>query len=176
MSEHTHTEAHDDGHHHEHYIVPWKFYVVNAVVIAALMFLTIFASWFDFGHTNGLNLVIALLIAAAKTACIGAIFMGVWWNTPLVKVFATCAVVWLGIMFSFMMVDYASPHWGLGTPYRDYKQPGAPTLPGGAPAQVITDMSVFGHHGDEADHGAAAEHHDGEAAEHESEESEGGEH
>ena len=151
MSEQTHTDEHDD--HHEHFIVPWKYYVVNAVIIAALMFLTIFAATFDFGHTNGLNLVFAILIAAAKTFFIGAIFMGVWWNTPLVKVFATCAIVWLGIMFSFMMIDYASPKWGLGTPYRDFAQPGAAALPGGSDAQAITDMEALGHADDKGDHG-----------------------
>lgn len=154
MSEETHTEAHDDDHHHEHFIVPWKYYVINAIAITILMFLTVYAAEFDFGHTNGLNLVIALLIACAKTACIGAIFMGVWWNSPLVKVFATCAIVWLLIMFSFMLVDYASPKWGLGTPYLDYEEPGRPVLPGQDSAQIITDMSEFGHHGEEGDHGA----------------------
>lgn len=124
MSEETHTEEHAG-----HFIVPWKYYVINAVVITILMFLTVFAAKFDFGDTNGLNLVIALVIAIMKTACIGAIFMGVWWNSPIVKVFALGVVAWIIIFFGFVLVDYVNPNYGLGTPYVDFHHQGESPLP-----------------------------------------------
>ena len=127
MSEEATTEEHSE--YHGHFIVPWKYYVINALVITVLMFLTVFAAEFDFGHTNGLNLVIALLIAIAKTACIGAIFMGVWWNTPLVKVFALGAIAWIIIFFTFTLVDYINPSYGLDTPYTDFHHQGESPLP-----------------------------------------------
>jgi caa(3)-type oxidase subunit IV len=78
---------------------------------------------------NGVNLWIALGIAVAKAGCIIAIFMGVKWSTPLVQMFALCSVAWLVILFTFFLVDYASPSWGLGTPYSDYENPGQKPLP-----------------------------------------------
>jgi caa(3)-type oxidase subunit IV len=154
MSENTHTEEHDDHDDHAaHHIVSWKLYLINAAVITVLMFLTVFAAEFDFGSTNGLNLVIALLIAIMKTACIGAIFMGVWWNSPLVKIFATGVIAWLIIMFSFILVDYASPGWGLGSPYADGDHQGQSSLPGGADAVVIPEVIETS-----GDHGAPAAH------------------
>jgi cytochrome c oxidase subunit IV len=121
---------HDDD-HAGHYIVPPKYYMINAVVITVLMALTVFAAkGMDLpGGVNGLNLWLALAIAVAKAGFIVAIFMGVKWNTPLVKMFALCAVAWLMIMFVFTLVDYASPSWGLGTPYTDYANPGLKPLP-----------------------------------------------
>ena len=124
MSDETHTEEHA-----EHFIVPWNSYVIHAVVITVLMFLTVFAAEFDFGHTNGLNLVIALVIAIMKTVCIGAIFMGVWWNSPLVKVFALGVVAWIIIFFAFTLVDYINPNYGLETPYVDFHHQGESPLP-----------------------------------------------
>ncbi|MFP6583594.1 MAG: hypothetical protein VCD00_13710 [Candidatus Hydrogenedentota bacterium] len=127
MSEETHTEEHVE--HAEHRIVSWKLYIINALVITVLMILTVVAAEFDFGHVNGLNLFIAVTIAVMKTVCIGAIFMGVWWNTPLVKVFALCAVAWLMIFFVFVMTDYINPTYGLGTPYVDFNHQGESPLP-----------------------------------------------
>ncbi|MFP6584201.1 MAG: hypothetical protein VCD00_16820 [Candidatus Hydrogenedentota bacterium] len=127
MSEELHTE--DDAGHAAHHIVSWKLYIVNALVITVLMILTVVAAMFDFGHPNGLNLFIAVVIAIMKTACIGAIFMGVWWNTPLVKVFAIGAVAWLIIFFTFVLVDYINPTFGLGTPYVDFHHQGESPLP-----------------------------------------------
>jgi hypothetical protein len=55
--------------------------------------------------------------------------MGVKWSTPIVKMFALGVIAWLFILFMFFLVDYASPSWGLGTPYMDYNNPGEYPLP-----------------------------------------------
>jgi caa(3)-type oxidase subunit IV len=104
--------------HAGHHIIPLKLYIINACVITVLMFLTVFvAKGMELpGAVNGLSLWIALAIAITKTACIMSIFMGVWWNTPLVKVFATGAWAWLLIFFAFTLSDVMSPRAGLGTP------------------------------------------------------------
>jgi caa(3)-type oxidase subunit IV len=106
--------------HAEHHIIPIKLYIINAGVILVLMFATVaFAKVeaLDFpGGVNGINLWIALVIAIMKTACIMSIFMGVWWNSPLVRLFATGAWVWLLIFFAFTISDAISPKAGLGTP------------------------------------------------------------
>ena len=120
MSEHEH--AHDAD-YHEHHIVSWQLYAINAIVLTVLMILTVAVAKMDMFHIsdnpNGANLVLALAIAFAKTACIVSIFMGVWWSSRLVKVFALGATFWLLIFFAFTLSDYISVAWGYGTPYVD---------------------------------------------------------
>lgn len=132
-----HTDEHA-GHH----ITSPKLYVINAIVIAILMVLTVaFAKYEPLSslgsdHPNGLGFLIALVIAIAKCGCIIAIFMGVWWNTPIVKMFALGVVGWLALLFMFTMIDVASPDWGkgpknpdgLGSPYADLENQGVNPL------------------------------------------------
>jgi cytochrome c oxidase subunit 4 len=124
MSENEHADDHAG-----HYIVPPKFYIINAIVIAILMFLTIAASWIEMpGGINGWGYGVALFIAVLKAACIVGIFMGVKWNTPLVKVFALGVIGWLALLFLFPMIDLASTKWDLGTPYGDIGHQGENVL------------------------------------------------
>ena len=108
------TEEHGED-HHDHYIVPWKLYVVNAVVLTILMFATVVAAknpqFHMSNNPNGANLAIAFAIALMKTACIVSIFMGVWWASRLVKVFALGAVFWLLVFFAFTLGDYVNVKW-----------------------------------------------------------------
>ena len=112
------SDEHDE--HAGHHIISPKLYMINFGLIFILMLLTVaFGTMpaLDFpGGTNGVNLWIALFIALLKMTCIMAIFMGVWWNSPLVKVFATGAWVWLLIFFAFTLSDALSPRANLGTP------------------------------------------------------------
>ena len=136
MSENENKDEHVDDHadgHAGHFIIPWQYYGYNFAAITILMTLTVMFGKMDvlsFGdNVNGVNLWIALGIAVAKAGCIIAIFMGVKWSTPIVKVFALGVLGWLTILFVFFLVDYASPSWGLGTPYSDYYNPGVKPLP-----------------------------------------------
>ena len=135
MSENEHADDHAG-----HFIVPPKYYIINAVVIAILMFLTIAASEVTFpGGVNGVGYWVALLIAILKASCIVSIFMGVKWNTPLVKVFALGVVGWLIILFTFPMIDIASAKWELGTPYSDIGHEGENTLFMDDDAELLVD-------------------------------------
>lgn len=120
MSEQENAHAAD---HHAHHIVSWKLYAVNAVALTFLMSATVIAAkWPQFhisDNPNGANLVLALAIAFAKTACIVSIFMGVWWSSRLVKLFALGTVFWLIVFFAFTLSDYISVRAGFGTPYVD---------------------------------------------------------
>jgi caa(3)-type oxidase subunit IV len=113
MNEHTEEHAEDDP--HGHHIVPAKLYVFNAVALCILMILTVVAAKNSHFHLsdnpNGANLALALAIGLAKTTCIISIFMGLWWSSRLVKVFALGAVFWLIIFFAFTMGDYANVKW-----------------------------------------------------------------
>ena len=98
------SDTHHEEEHAHHFIVPWQYYMVNAVIITVLMALTVFAAkGMDLpGGTNGLNLWLALFIAILKAGFIMAIFMGVKWNSPLVKLFAIGVVGWLMMLLGIM--------------------------------------------------------------------------
>lgn len=127
-----------------HKIVPAKYYVINFMVITVLMIMTVlFGKWEVLNwssNPNGINLAIALIIAIMKAGCIVLIFMGVAFNTPLVRVFAIAGFSWLIILFLFLMTDYVNPLGNLGSPYNDIASPGSTPLPGG---------QNFAIHGDE---------------------------
>lgn len=162
-----------------HKVVHWKYYLVNAVVLTLLMGLTVlFAKWpvLHFSdNPNGINLVIALVIAVLKAGCIVAIFMGAYWSTPLVRLFAVLGFIWLPIFFLFTFTDYgfANPLEQFGGPYHDLQSPGSNPELGGqsfathgrqdAPAHggnYVPPPHLFGH-GEEAtggEHGAVESH------------------
>lgn len=159
-----------------HKIVHWKYYLINAGVLTVLMGLTVlFAKWpaLHFSdNPNGINLLIAILIAVMKAACIVAIFMGAYWSTGLVRLFALLGFIWLPIFFLFTFTDYgfANPVEKFGTPYGDFHAPGQNPSPGGqsfttrgrevAPASggnYVPPPHLFGH-GEEAGHGGQTGH------------------
>src|SRR5690242_4877079 len=96
-----------------HKIIPVRYYLYNAVVLTILMILTVVAAKvpaFHFSNNpNGINLVIALVIAVAKAGCIVAVFMGSWWQSGLVKLLSLAGFAWLMIFFMFMATEYANP-------------------------------------------------------------------
>lgn len=169
-----------------HKIVHWKYYLVNAGVLTFLMGLTVLVAKNPFFHIsdnpNGLNLLVAILIAVLKAACIVAVFMGAYWSSGLVRLFAILGFVWLPIFFLFTFTDYgfANPLEEFGTPYGDLQSPGSNPLPGGqgfatyglevAPASgghYVPPPHLFGHpaegaaeggHGADAGHDAGGQH------------------
>jgi caa(3)-type oxidase subunit IV len=162
-----------------HKIVPPKYYFINAAVLGVLMTATVAVAKYPLFHLsdnpNGLNLLIAVLIAIAKAACIVSIFMGAYWSSGLVRLFAALGFIWLSIFFLFTFTDYgfANPLEDFGAPYNDLASPGSNPQPGGqnfsthglqlAPAHgggYVPPPHLFGH-GEEAaagEHGAAESH------------------
>jgi caa(3)-type oxidase subunit IV len=130
-----------------HKIVHWRYYLINAAILCFLMALTVIVAKMPFFHLsdnpNGLNLFIAVFIAVLKAGCIVAIFMGAYWSTRLVKLFALMGFIWLPIFFLFTFTDYgfANPLKEFGTPYYDVNSPGTNPEPGG---------QNFGTHGRES--------------------------
>jgi caa(3)-type oxidase subunit IV len=130
-------------------------------------------------NPNGLNLLVAVLIAVAKAVCIVSIFMGAYWSTGLVRLFALLGFVWLPIFFLFTFTDYgfANPVEEFGTPYGDIRSPGDNPEPGGqsfathgrqvTPASgggYVPPPHLFGH-GEEGEQGEGGGHGDGAADE-----------
>jgi len=120
-----------------HKIIPPKYYLINACVLGVLMALTVIAAKVPFFHLsdnpNGLNLLVAVLIAIAKAVCIVSVFMGAYWSTGLVRMFALLGFIWLPIFFLFTFTDYGftNPVEEFGTPYGDIRSPGTNPIAGG---------------------------------------------
>jgi cytochrome c oxidase subunit 4 len=83
----------------------------NLLVFAGLIVLliaTVAAAQFDLGV---FNLVIALLIAAAKALLIILYFMHVRFSSRLSWVFAASGFIWLAVLFGLTLSDYVSRGW-----------------------------------------------------------------
>ena len=90
------------------HVVSPRLYLWIFATLLVLTVVTTGAARFDLGP---LNVVIALLIAAAKALLVGLFFMHVRYSRPLVWIAAGAALVWLGIMVGLTLTDYYSRAW-----------------------------------------------------------------
>jgi cytochrome c oxidase subunit IV len=97
-----------------HPITPVSTYVTIFFSLLVLTGITVWVAGQDFG---ALNTPIALTVAVIKATLVVWYFMGLRYNTPLIKVTAVAGFLWLFIMFGITMSDYISRPW-LGVPGR----------------------------------------------------------
>jgi cytochrome c oxidase subunit 4 len=64
-----------------------------------------------FVHLGAMNIVIALLIAGIQTALIALYFMQLRQSNHLNWIVAIASLLWLGIMFTLVIGDYATRNW-----------------------------------------------------------------
>ncbi len=93
-----------------HHVVSWKVYVTVFVLLAILTTLSVVVTGFDFGP---LNLVVALAVAATKTALVVLYFMHVRYSTRLTGVVIAAALAFLVILAFLTFTDYLSRPWSL---------------------------------------------------------------
>ncbi len=106
------------GHDHSHHIIPISKLVQTALILGVLMVLTI--AWANYyglviGGLPGqaqsiINNLVAMGIASVKAWLVIQIFMGVKFQSNLVKTFAILGFVWMTLMFS-MFADYGTRRW-----------------------------------------------------------------
>jgi caa(3)-type oxidase subunit IV len=85
-----------------------RYYVIFAWLMGLLV-ATVIASWIPFDRLMpGLSAIIALAIAAVKGSLVVLFFMHVKDASKLTWAFATAALLWLGIMFTYTFSDYAT--------------------------------------------------------------------
>ena len=89
-------------------IVQTKTYVKTFLALMGLLVLTVGANLVNLGP---FGLVVALGIAIAKAALIFLIFMEVRYSHPMTWLFAAAAFVWLLILLTISMTDYATRDW-----------------------------------------------------------------
>src|SRR5687767_8802542 len=107
MAEEFHEEDHSEG--YAHHVTPPRYYFFNLLALAGLMALTIWASKIDMGAT-WLNNIFAMTIALIKMVLIISIFMGVFWGTRLIKLWAATGFVWFTLM-AIIFGDYFTRDW-----------------------------------------------------------------
>jgi len=93
---------------HGGHVVSVPTYVGVFLALMALTGVTVWASGQDFG---ALNTGVALGIAVTKATLVVLFFMHVKYGSSLVKLYIVAAIVWLGILISITMSDYASRGW-----------------------------------------------------------------
>jgi cytochrome c oxidase subunit 4 len=96
------------GQYGEHVIVPVRTYVAVFAALLVLTGVTYLVALQDFGW---LNTPIALGVALGKASLVVIYFMGVRYNTPLVKVTVVAGLFWLLILFGLTLNDYLTRPW-----------------------------------------------------------------
>jgi cytochrome c oxidase subunit 4 len=95
MSEHTHANP-------KHEVVS---YTVTLVALLILTFITVGASYLDFGAGN---VVIALVIATTKASLVGLIFMHLLHDKPIDGLILIAGFLLLSLFLGFCFIDFDS--------------------------------------------------------------------
>src|SRR5262245_27652294 len=98
----------------DHIITPVRTYVAVFASLLVLTGLTYVVATYDLGW---LNTPVALGVALLKASLVVIYFMGVRYNTPLIKVVVVAGFFWLFILFGLTLNDYLTRDW-LGVPGR----------------------------------------------------------
>jgi cytochrome c oxidase subunit IV len=91
-----------DGMTTEH-VLPLRVYFLVASALFLLLGVTVAIALVDLGP---LNIILALLVAVVKAVLVVLYFMHVKFSSRLTWLFASGALLWLAILFSFVMADF----------------------------------------------------------------------
>ena len=84
------------------HVVPVRVLLTVFTVLLGLTFLTVAATWFDFG---GWALAIALGIATLKASLVALYFMHLRYDQPFYAIIFTAALLFLAIFLSLTLLD-----------------------------------------------------------------------
>ena len=141
-----HGEATSAGHHK---VVHWHVY---AVILVALLILTVITVWVAAYDLGPWNTPIALAIAVLKGTLVLLFFMNVRNSTPLLRIAVAAGFIWFAILIAFTMSDFVSRDWagaaeprglppgeGVGEPVEgEQNVPGIPATSPTSPPQLPT--------------------------------------
>jgi cytochrome c oxidase subunit 4 len=94
--------------HNNEHEVSNRTYTIVFVGLLALLALAVITAAFDLGRWN---LPVSLGIAVANTVLIMLFFMLLVYSSPLIRVLAAGALLWLTILISLTFGDYVTRHW-----------------------------------------------------------------
>ena len=89
-------------------VVQPRVYVRTCIALLALLALTWTIAYVDLGP---FNLIIALTVAMAKAIIIALFFMHIKGSSRVLHLAAIAGVIWLLIMVSLTLSDYATRGW-----------------------------------------------------------------
>ncbi|HLQ39254.1 MAG TPA: cytochrome C oxidase subunit IV family protein [Planctomycetota bacterium] len=90
---------------HPHHIASAALFLRVLIALLILTGITVGSSRIDFG---GANMLISMVIACIKASLVIAIFMHVWWDTAINKIFFLGSFLFLSLLFTFTLADYAT--------------------------------------------------------------------
>jgi len=105
--EHETHDAHEVTETGATHVTPLTTLLIVYGLLILLLFVTYWASLFNFGKAN---ILIALGIAIIKTALVVLFFMGVKYNSKLTMLWASLGFLWLFFLFG-TMGDYITREW-----------------------------------------------------------------
>jgi len=94
----------------EHHVVSWRVYLAVFAALCVLTGVTVLVTGFDFGP---LNLLVALGVAAAKSALVVLYFMHARYSPKLTGVVIAAALAFFVILVFLTLTDYLSRPWPL---------------------------------------------------------------
>ena len=102
MNERPDTRAIDDPAEPMAHIVPLRVLLVVFATLLVLTFVTVAATWFDFGSAA---LFIALSIATIKASLVALYFMHLRYDNPLYAIVFVLALLFLALLLSLTLLD-----------------------------------------------------------------------
>jgi cytochrome c oxidase subunit 4 len=97
----------------EHIVSP-KLYLLIFTALMVLTGTTVYAATVDLNqYYGGLNVIVALVIAACKALLVVLFFMHAYYSPRRTQLIIFAGVFWLAVMLSLTLGDYASRSWDL---------------------------------------------------------------
>jgi cytochrome c oxidase subunit 4 len=95
----------------EHIVSP-KLYLLIFFALMILTGTTVFAATVDLNqYFEGLNVIVALVIATCKAILVVLFFMHAYYSAKRTQLIIIAGVFWLGIMLFLTLGDYATRAW-----------------------------------------------------------------
>jgi cytochrome c oxidase subunit IV len=97
----------------EHIVSP-KLYLLIFATLMVLTGTTVYAATVDLNqYFEGLNVIVALVIATCKAVLVILFFMHAYYSPKRTQLIIIAGVFWLAIMLFLTLGDYASRSWDL---------------------------------------------------------------
>lgn len=90
---------------HAHHVASSALFLKVLVALLILTGITVAASRKDFGAAN---MLIAMAIASVKASLVISIFMHVWWDTAINKIFFLGSFLFLSLLLLFTLADFST--------------------------------------------------------------------
>jgi cytochrome c oxidase subunit IV len=95
----------------EHIVSP-KIYLLIFATLMVLTVTTVYAATVDLNqYFEGLNVIVALVIATGKAILVVLFFMHAYYSSKRTQLVIISGVFWLAIMLFLTLGDYASRSW-----------------------------------------------------------------